>query len=880
MAVSSQYILRTHCRRGAILVYAMVFCITAAVAIYVASSIYQARVASSSQGNYAAQRALINWSVNHATRAAKQNSLDSGQGMADNATYDPFTLRSPPQESAYISLNFSLSPSGYGVLAPPEYGANYDVYSRAAEYFSSGVSSGFWQTSGLARRQDSMSGLNAYGGPGPDNKRTFTVGDMFTIPGWRPRRHLNENLATLKPWFGSGALVGFGDEREEGVLATGQEFAALRDNPPMAIASRGDLPFDSRSFNIPGTGWIQPNGYWRWVRDRVNYNLTARDPTVAAAVGTVNETATTWAVEEPITNYQLLLLEPDASNASGWRLETAGGPGGRVEIDTSVSPGVRNSSSVNLINRGKIFVWGPVASNFSSDIRGLQTANVIGPIAAVVRGQAPTTASTTDFEWRPAKPSTTVSFGRGVGMNAAPDANNPGQFNSLTSYLSNAAVASANWNLDTGSLRDRKLEVYNAQNTRMPLNPVGASKADLTYVNSVLTVDLSALAPSGTPFYFAVPRASFTFQGVSSLWTSNPSNTGNMPFWTPPPPAWVTIFPAVNNARSITSFTTGDIATSLYSQQVPLPPYLQNVGAAPVVPVIQMALPYGPPPFGSTTPYGDDEDFGVTITRYVASRIFDRVVVDIDLKKFGLDPGIKVVEGGSNSAWGIPREIHIKAPAYQTINGSTGAPAVVVRIFGNDDAGAADLPPVKIVVDGGQPESSDNGIFPINQIHLIPDLISTASNAGNRRRFILLTTNMYSARNQPNANVYLQQRGSNVESRWYGVIIATNGLNFSVAREDTNNFYSVTPNRGATTFTAGDPNSTLAWMGTILVCNRLSVTGNYVLRIAPDDGGGIVPDGANSDNSVYRLFTPKYNAAIPTEYPVPMVVPRMVWSFE
>ena len=784
MAVRYQSIHSSFCRRasGAVMIYALVFATAAAVTLYVAASVYQARQKAATLRAYSDQMMLMRWNAGLISRAAYQNSVDEGLGFMDADAFAAANISAANQTTKNPLLVASSLPVG-----------------------------SLWQQSGnFALQYDSMTGTNASNAAGTNS---FTVGDLFTLPGWKPRRSGEA---------GNASYVTVSDTNE-----IAQSFLFLpytsSGNFPDDIVSRSDLPFD-RSFprlwdsSFDCKVW----GSVRWVRSGLSYNLQASDAGINTVLGgPQTQEASTYFVEEPITNYQLILLDPNASNTTnGWSLTA--GMGGQLFVGNSQN----TSGGVTTINRAKIFVRGDIAYNFGQVNTGIQpiannvNGTFIKPMAALVQGQRlGVSVPWGVYDWRLAKPSTDITLGRGITNNGAP--NYKTNLGALLSsiYVDTAATGNGTF--------DRQMEVFNAQNTRMPFaNNAAPNTNEENYVNSALWAMFAGLNPGQSRF--TQSSVSWSLQGLTTA-------------------PWATTG-AMDKVDVLSQLSyNSSVAYATLSSAIPAD-WSSYTGVAKV------PLKYGFLPPSTVLPTA-----GVRITYYKNGVDDTTAVVEVDLKVFGVASA--TVDGTATTAkWATPRELCV------SMVGTPPGTRVVLVIQGDNTTSGANNPPVKIVADR------------VQDIRLVAD--PTSSNGyDNYRRFILVAIPPNVA-GPANVSLEVPAAGINGSSRWYGVIIAPYGLQFGV--------YQNNPSYGSTSYNPGTPmgtlvgNNQLEWYGTVLARQSIGVATGNRIYLYPDNGAnGFVGSGnAGSPYSVYSLFTPTYNTNLPLERPVPLVVPRMVWRFE
>lgn len=792
MSVHFQFIHKP--RRGAVMIYALVFAITAAVALYVASSIYQTRARASAMRAYGEQRAQLMWNFEHILRAARQNALDAGVGLADMdawATYNP---------STYTPVTWDTPIQN--VSDPTLLGQSYLtawVADAGTLWTNNSASVGYSQNSffvnGSLRSTTSDSLMDMSGATARNGTNFFTSSDMFTVPGWRPRRN-GETGSAVVP---------------HDPLEISQNFVFFSNNTfPEALRWRSDLPFGP----TPDSSWLatgslmQDTGYMRWARDVLQINLAAKNSDIATLLGgTQNTTATLWMVEEPITNYQLVLIDP--LNNNQW-------PGGNLAGNIRIADSNLNGN----VYRPKILIHGPVASGLTNLLKGgwLTGRNTAGnatmpdplPLAMVAGGGVDSSvlaiapAATEGFEWRVAKPSTRLSFGRAPGnINSSLPTQAPdlGQF-----LIAQMEIAPA---IGTAAY-ERRLEVRNAQASVMPAlytTNISGAPGNYCYLNSVLS-----MREDGAVYW--------TAQGA----TGANNNVMGPPFQLP-----------FNASASPEYWVYG-------SPGLPSGPLLPANNAS------QIQLQYGPQGGPMQSYDNNANDMGLSGVHYYQPG-FSATVVSVDLSKVAMRQDTVASGVGTPPAvpaWMSPIEINIE-------NKNPGTNLLYVRILGDADANPAGggRPPVRIVVRGAA------------EVRLVPDTTPAVAGVGNFRRFILTSPD------QNTMNLTLETSGPSY--RWYGVLIAPYGVSI--------NNYSAFSITGSTPSLGSAQAATLIWQGTILARHVLKVNSGS-LELRPDDGLGTPTINPNDSNACAAAFVPRYNGSAFLGRPVPLLVPRMVWTFE
>lgn len=798
-------------RRGAVMIYALVFAITAAVALYVASSIYQTRVRSSWMRAYNEQRVQLAWNFAHILRAARQNSLDAGVGLVDMDAWANYNAAGSPRYTSALwdtGIQATTDPTSLGRTYFNNIVGLADMLWKKASDASYGQNSFFVNNAFRSTTSDSWTDMS--GGTAHLAGSFFTSSDMFTIPGWRPRRN-GETGATVVP---------------DDISETSQNFVLFANNTfPEVLRWRTDLPFGP----TPDSTWLagtplplmQNFGYARWTRDVLQGTLTAKDDGVATILaGNVNVWSSLWMVEEPITNYQLILLDP--LNNNKW-------PGGNLAGNIRIT----NSSLNNNVYRPKVLLYGTVAANLTNYLKGgwLTGRNTAAnapmsdplPVAAVVGGSVDASvlaiapAATEGFEWRIAKPSTRLSFGRAPGnINSSLPTQAPdlGQF--LIAQMQIAPLVG-------DSAFERRLELNNAQSSLTPaIYTMDASMVpgQYCYLNSVLSMVGDSLNRWGVQW---------------SVQEGNPTNNVmGSPFTLPTTPSGSGI-----------DYWVYDSSGNIIPNNDP-----QNR---------QVKLQYGPPS-NQTTAF---DNINTTVTPNVdrlglqgwhqrpvslvsVPTASSATVITVDLSKVGVDQST-AAGNATTAAWMAPYEINIQ-------NTDTTNNLLYVRILGDPDASPAGggRQPVRIVVRGA------------SEIRLVPDPTRALAGVGNFRRFILTSPD------QGPMNLALETSGSSY--RWYGVLIAPYGVSI-------NSFSDFSISGGTPSLGSPQNGATLIWQGTILARQRLQV-GYGSLQISPDDGLGTATLSPADSYAAATAFVPQYNNNIFLGRPVPLLVPRMVWTFE
>jgi hypothetical protein len=576
----------------------MIFSAAAAVVLYVASSIYQARQNANRLKEYAQQRWLIGWQVSHAMRSAYQNSLDNGFGLADLAV------------TSLGNTNYSMTTANGAAGTIPDFLNNLPANSLWQKTAAIAPSLTQWYETG--------SGVFKFSGV---NASDFNLSDIFRIPGYSVRQTLSGNLAatTVQPSIGSESTHNFQSFKNSGRFITGS---------PADVRGRPDLPFGGAILDIqgPNTYTSAPLGMFRWVREDINYTITPNDPVVSGITGNVTTPQSIWALEEPITNYQLLLLNPTTSS---WQV---GVGSGTVRVE---------NSGANGVNRARMFIWGNAKGGAGSlGLDSLANGSNYLPTAALVGGSLDDTTAEGRFEWRIARASTRVSFGRPTSAPGDWPLNQAGTagLGALSNFLASPAFYS--YKDSTGAVGPRRVDIFNTQAARTP-------------VFSGVDISNSAGWNDNTQKYWANPTFFMNSAGYFA-WTFQNSNTA---------------------AGSQVLYS---VLTS--------PPWTDNGNNVGSLGVIR----YGQPAnniYGSTLGVSGNVQSGA---------ISSTAVITIDLKIFGNDLATNFSgnPGNGYSPWSIPQEIFIYPDS------SLAARSLVVRILGNGGPTAAGLPPVRIVVAG------------------------------------------------------------------------------------------------------------------------------------------------------------------------------------
>ncbi len=820
MALRCQFIHNTRRTRGAVMIYALVFAITAAVTLYVASSIYQSRQKANALRAYNEQRVALAWDFQHILRSAYQNSLELGFGLADMEAWNTFL----PVSSTYNYIGWG----GTGSLAETNATqiAN-DLYNNIAGYPNS-----LWRTaSALNRYQETFSTAAGNIATMYDSRvdmevamstRTggeFTASDMFTVPGWKPRRNNESGLAMSVDLH---AREENAEMNHNFILFSSRDVTTF----PDTLGWRTDLPFDKSEFRMVGAYKLEQTGYARWIRDSLRGRvepsndamralLLAADPEAdVTKKGKTDLEGYIWAVEEPITNYQLILLDPE--NNGAW-------PGGNLAGNIKISDATLDTQ----VNRPKVLIWGNVDAGFSNVVRGgvlswniAGATNPVMPLAMVVNGKVED-ASTDQFEWRIAKRSTQVSFGRASRAGVTPDFYHADLGDFLT------GLAYDFYTLNTAEA-ERRLEVWNAQTSvvrgQKDLPTSSVNQRDFCYLNSVLSMSETGIVQ----------------WSAQSALSSNQNRMGS-------------VMPSVS--AFTLPYTPGSGIEYWVLKGPPTPTVLFDP-AVPAEKPYQIELKYG-----AATNTGDITDPANKFDNYTGAdanalglsgihyqgTLKPSTIITVDLARVGLRE--LDAQGDNNSPaitprWKSPIEISLH-------NINPTAHDLFVYIRGDSSNTAANKIPVRIVVQGA------------NEVRLIPDGITPG--VGNYRRFILTSVDRAAM------NLVLETSG--LDYRWYGVLIAPYGL--------LTNCYSPASVVGATRFTgtAMGAGTDLIWHGTILARRFIEVQSG-TLELRPDDGDGRLAGKPTDSNTTYSAFVPKYNGTIPLGRPVPLLVPRMVWTFE
>jgi hypothetical protein len=894
------------------LVYAMVFTMVAAAIFYAAAAIWQARQNADSVGDYSQQRWLVDWEVKNSIRSAYQYSLDHGWGLptvneAGLSYTDSSGSGTNPLPAwwfyninldQYFYTNASGGNSGEAAFSPSVV-ASLDYYDAANNLAATLYPNGnLWTltsaNSAYANAHDScVVGMPANNISLPVTHALYqlTPSDLFLIPCYRARDtnnnntmssgnggHTYDNISAPAPFYGKEATFTFGG----GFLG----------NMPPTVVFRSDLPFCA-GYGAAGeigapTG---PNGAYRWVREGIQYTL-APSAGVIPGGGTTdpiqNIANYIWSVEEPITNYQLLLLAP----SNPWTL--GGSPSyGTISLGSALDCLQFPNTGAQCINIPRILVWGNVANNFTGIAGSSGSLNCL----AILAGQNPTTGnllrnsqalSASGITWCLAKPSTRLSFGRGLPTAiTAPLGNiNPNQQASdLPTFLMSASSGSMSAHTTSGQpdkldLSDeRQLNIVNAQGLAQPPGGSTTTSSIANYVNPVLSI---------------------SSQGVLQ-W----SQQGN--------------FNIMGSTQSL-SYTTGGITGS--DTWVSAATQGSNN--------LELDAPAG-------THYRLYGLSGIHSYNHASTNL-DTTEITIDLATFAdtvdsfngtggngasSNAANASVSGSSSpwqSPWLSPREIYIYGDNSQLVNTTQ---TLVVRIIGDTQqshVSAGLLSPIKIVVDGkgvinncdirfipdnssitGTPPSDRQAVYNDRMAATTSGLQNTDTThaAANYRRFILQTNiansqiSFESSNNGPSSNNGLH---------WYGVIIAPNGLQLGNTGVEI-------VNKGQENIAATTSPISVYWHGTILAGKQISMgvpsatAAVYAtpveprvlnLTLMPDNGLGTTSDDPSYEGtcwdsqSCYQLFTPQYytsGSPAPTQQtlmgrPMPILVPRLVWNFE
>lgn len=796
MAVHSQSIHRPGFgRRGAVMIYALVFAITAAVTLYVASSIYQARQKANALRAYNEQKTLLGWDFKHILRATQQNSLDGGLGLTDMDGWSLFNANTHAYSS--VSWDTTIRPDVDGGEQGRTLFSGFQGYDnvlwQAVGTAAHTHNSFFVNNLFVATTEDSR--IDMSGDTVHDDQRSFTASDILTIPTWRPRRNGEAGSATaVSPHEPTELNQNF-------VLIT----SAV--SFPDQLRWRSDLPFGptpEQAWTLSGVA-LQETGFARWARDGLAGTLTPQNVAMAAITGNVDVSGYTWAVEEPITNYQLVLLDP---------LNGVWAQGGNLTGSIRVSDAALN----NTVNRPKILIWGSVDGSFATNVKGgfLTGRDSTGPapdllpLAMVVRGSvdpavlAVAPAVGEGFEWRMAKPSTQLSLGRHTPVNPGDD---------LGKFLINDAFAS--FTTPNISQNERQLEILNTQASIMPPFTSTADPKTFCYINSVLS-----FSEDGKVKWSAQSNVAGSAGLMGPIYQLPYKSGTGVDYW-------------------------------IYKDPSANPPNTLYNPSLPAEKDYQVSLKYGNPPDAPPQTFdnytGAQRDtLGLSGVHYYQPG-FTASVVTVDLSKVAVNPITAAGDPGNppnTPAWMSPIEINIHN------DNPSSTRLLYVRIKGDASAAAGNNPPVRIVVRNAQ------------EVRLIPDAAPSVAGVGNLRRFILTSTDL--------APMRLTLETSGVNYRWYGVLIAPYGV--------TVNNYSPMNITGSTVFLGNPQGATLIWQGTMLVRRTLNVVSGR-LELRPDDGEGTPTRQATDSATTVSAFVPKYNI-ISLGRPVPLLVPRMVWTFE
>jgi hypothetical protein len=641
-------------RRGVVLVYAMVFAMAAAATLYVSSAVFQTKQRAQSSSIYASQEPLIEQAVSKSIMSALATSLQSGYGLADDnawTTVASLTSYNYPGWSQFAGTdarrNTLNSTNLVRVLGGALAGSASSGLVASADDSSSTADAGdiaastFWRFDQNTTATRRITDAYASG---------FGLNEIFTIPGQKPYRHgeLSANREIEHP--GAGTVASTSDSTPGPSSEVNHDFISMERFPEI-IKDRTDLPF--------GLG----NGMGRWVSSTIEYRLLPEDSgedLFADLVRTGNNgekelqpsmysqmtrRSRIWAVEEPITNYQLLLLDP-------------------IEGTWSTTPSIgENSGSVLLTSNSfdvapKALIYGSISPGFISIFRGSGGASVAWVGSQQSVNSLESSTATSSFSWRISKPGSLLSFGRGVTMAGSASDENRYMFSSLRDFLI-APAKPAEYRSDTSTNNShwrRRLEIFNSQANRMPR--VGESinsgiGASFTTAEGLSTYTISGTATGAAPTYI---NSILHLRGVSGNqvqigWTRQLANghIEEMDSSLGPLNNGQNQFPSLGN---IISLKHGASTSLLTPQSIPGLHAAFNDAATPKTKVV------------------------------------------LNLDSFVLDhTGISYTAAGNYQAWQAPNEIHITQMGPN--NASTN---YTLEILGSANSNKADKP-LRIVTD-------------------------------------------------------------------------------------------------------------------------------------------------------------------------------------
>ncbi len=413
-------------RRGVVIVYAMVFAITAAVTLYVASSIYQARIKASSMNEYALQQRILQWEGAHLLGASIQFGLDQGIGIPSTGSWRTYSTATkqyttnsnwPSITKATLASGISGSVSLDRLADPSTVISNAIVSDGLLNLGGSGA---IWQREGSLAVDTSASSSG------------FDTGAIFTIPGYDYR----------PTWASYPSLPA--STSVSASASPNQEFVWLSSSGLPAAGLSAYFPFIEKSKGVCGD---YNRGKVRWVQKSFSQTIAP----VSSAFGIQNRTfhARALFVEEPITNYQLILVPVSSLLISGDSSSaTASGLALSINGNVTLADG---SSRAKALLIGKVYT-----SAFS--LSSGEGAPIVA-IAGEGQPQLRTLISSDrrNFDWRITPAWGRVSFGKYAGYDQAKEL-----FSTFTPPSSSA------------TLSERRYTVRGAQGVITPGLPSGS----------------------------------------------------------------------------------------------------------------------------------------------------------------------------------------------------------------------------------------------------------------------------------------------------------------------------------------------------------------------------------------------------------------------
>jgi len=374
----------------------MVFAIATAAALYVASSVFSAKIKAETYADYSRQRIFLQKSLERVTMDAMRLSYESGYGISDSDMWYVYRTSLSPD---YIERTNSPYTQGEKWAYDPEY--TIELYAEALagekEIQIQQQQQQAQGQNGVVPRSDAWSNINSwklgvvdhldatphstryFNAYTADNSLKMPLSEFLMTPGWRAIR--NKNLNRYDDDIGM-----------RGVDSNDDAFDFVRINEagfPSDLIQRKDLPFN------------QSSGWARALRMRYRYDLAADDSATLGHPEVAAWTDPVWVVEEPVTNYQLVLLDkkdPDTDWLSSG--------------SKKVSIGNSGASGENV---GKMLAVGPV--DLSTTYLGAKTVGAVReqvPFAMLVNNGDLNNSNQTGLEVRHLPNTGFLGFGNGA----------------------------------------------------------------------------------------------------------------------------------------------------------------------------------------------------------------------------------------------------------------------------------------------------------------------------------------------------------------------------------------------------------------------------------------------------------------------------------